>query len=387
MENDDRPDVTDDIETVAERIWEPEDVTEQQKIEKILADVEQGWRVSIYRLQPTWCRGLLETIDIPEPDFRLDLNDLISRWGGQRLHVKVINEKNRIVGGGTISLFSYPPLRFGEPITDVDVSKLPSRAWNLKPYWDPSNVNQAPPPQSLPAPAGSSAPSLDLTRLLEMMQQGNRSDLELALKLIDRQNKVAPPTPPPSDPSGMLAQMMGMMKMFKTMQDLFGGGAMGGQLGGAEKSDEESILPMIGDIIKGVMGSQSANPQPHQRRQFLTPPKQIQAPPPIVAQRPSAPDTGDDTDDNLGRIADKLARLEADDAVDVVLEAMGNMPMTKREEAMQKFVQEFLGGDNEEDDLDESSITQDTFRQDEHRAPHRPQVTTTHRPVPDTRRK
>jgi len=390
MENDPKqnhvPDeIEDDEPPIEDPAWEPEDSTEQEKLEGILGDVEEGWRIVIYRLQPTWCRGILETIDVHEPDFRLDVNELIKRWGGQRLHVKVKNKKNKIMGGGTISLFSYPPMRFGQPITmdDVNLSSLPRRAWNLQPYWDPNNPNQLPP--APPQTQQSTAPSVDLTKLLEMLQQGNRTDLDVLLKLLDRQAKAAPPPPPPTDPTGMMAQMMGMFKMFRNMQELFGGGAMGGgQLGSTERSDEDSIMPMIGELVRGMMGNRQTTPT-EPSRPFLTPPRQAVPAPqiaPPVASRPTRP--ADDDDENLGRIADKLSRLDTDDAVDVVLEAIGNMPKDKRESAMQKFVSEFFGSGDEEDDLDESSIRADTFSQD---AADRSKVKPQSFPVPNPWRK
>jgi hypothetical protein len=142
----------------------------------------------------------------------------------------------------------------------------------------------------------------------------------------------------------MWEQMMGMLAMFKEMRSVFGG-SFGGD---APAGDGDSFYPMIAEVIKGlVTKQQTAKPT----RGALTPPK-----PAIPRQNP--------TSSPKRSIVDELSSMDPTDASKIVIQALGNMPESKRERAIQEF---FNSMDDEIDseDLDDSSISDDNYDDDE----------------------
>jgi len=314
-----------------------------ERLNRLLASVEMGWKISIIREQPTWCRGHLETFEVFDPSESVDIDYLIRTWGGQRLHLKVHDHRGQWVGGGSISLYSYPPKVQGAEITQKDV------------------FGHAPMQQSMPViPVQQSGfgqtQQIDIAKLFQLLQTGKKSELDLALKILDRAPQTVQPQQTVQPMGSMIADMAAMLQMFGQMRELFGTGEH------FARSDDDSLTPVIGDVIKALFENRQNQGQNPTVKPALVAPKI--GPMPTKQPNHSVPDLRPVTglgDSNLSQIADKLSSLSASDAVDVLMQALGNMPEKKRQEAMQTFFSEIM----EDSNLDGSLNPMDTYDQDD----------------------
>jgi len=319
---------------------------EDQRISRlnhILSTVQRGWKISIMREKPTWCCGHLETIEVFSPEEVIDLDYLARTWGGQRLALKIHDQNGRWVGGASIPLYTYPALRRGKAIYEHDPEPNKTSRSNQYPMYYPT------PPQ--PHTQG-----LDFGRALEIMAKSKGNDVKSMLQLMDYyQSRTAQPQQNPWD------QMMGMLALFKEMKSVFGSfeGLASGSGQGGESSD--AFSPVIAEVIKGLITKQ--NTPVSAVKGSLRPPQN--QPLPLTQDR---------------SIVDELSNMDPDQAARTVIQALGNMPETKRERAISEFM-ESMGEENDIDDLDDSSLSDDNYDDDEsiqselhpnaHKAPNR----------------
>lgn len=361
-----------------------------ENIQQQLNSAGVGWQIAIARAEPTFCAGHLETIPVVEPERPIDIDQIVARWGGQRLQLKIKGPDGKIRGGGTIHCRSFPPKVKGVVITEESMMRLgapPTPATTMP------QINQQPaaPQAQNPNPLG-----IDIPGLMKMAMAGKGGgDTALAGKLLEyaftmQQNAMKQAQSAPQ--MNMMKQMegmLGMFEMFGKFKTMFGG-----EVGGGDS--EDSMIPMLMQLAQGMMGggNGAGSPSPpRQRRRPTTispptgyptaprPPARPQAPrprerpqaPPVPANQlplqsvntnPPVPVKSDD-DVNLDSLAQKLCSLSAEEAAEVALNAFGNMPAEKRSVAMQNFLGEFM-----EDDVDDSSTNvHDDLYEDEPELP------------------
>lgn len=302
---------------------------------RLLSTIEQGWKISIIRTHPSWCRGHLETIEVFEPDDTVDTDYLIRTWGGSRLHLKVHNERGQWIGGGSISLFSYQPKVRGKTINESD-------------YF---SQNPVAPPPAHPMTYGQQ-PQMDIGKLLELLQKGNKSELDLALKILERAPMQHQQIPQPQQQGigSMAEQMVAMFSMMSQMKNFFG------DLNGPAQNDSDSLGPVIGDVVKSLLNH---NQTPQSRRALVSTRQKTGPNPTGSAVAPLRP--VQELGDRLSDIANKLSSLSPSDAADVLMQALGDMPEDRRKEAMTAF----LGNLTEDSTLDGLLNQDDTNSQDD----------------------
>ena len=314
----------------------------QERLENLLGSLEQGWKITIKREQPSWCRGHLETIEIYDPSedgAQVDLEYLVRTWGGQKLHLKVLDENSRWLGGGSVSLFSFPPRVRGKLLSEEDA--IGSNKTQLQPF------QPYPPPQS--------PPQFDMNKILDLITKQKGADIPMLLKLLElSQARSAPQYTGMNQITGMADQMMGMMTLFKEMKNVFGDSSGGGGQGGSE----DALSPVFAEVIKGLVQTKNTD---RPSRGALVPPKTKFRPkslPPI--EKPTEKPTDPNQKPNTGRdqvlsLAEQLSRLSPEDASGVVLLAMDRMSAEKRELAMKSFVSDMSDEEDLVDDIDDQS--------------------------------
>lgn len=320
----------------------------QMRLEKLLSEVDPGFKIAIKRVQPSWCRGHLETIEVydgGEESSAVDMDYLIRTWGGEQLHLKVHNEKGQWIGGGTVSLFTYPPLRRGKLLREPNRYEFDDQ-----------------PQQSGFQGHGHFAPtpSMDLTKILDLLSKNKQTDLASIVKLIDYFRGTNPQQQPMQhqiQPQNPMEQMMQMMGLFKEMQGLFGELSNFGQ----QPADGDSMMPMMTEMIKGLFGAQKQQTPP--ARAQLSPPQAQNSQKPLVMpnshpqmqQNTAQPAERSEprTETTLDDIAAQLAGLSAKDAAEVVTLAMGSMPEDKRGNALAEFmrIQQEVQEDDDQDEF------------------------------------
>ncbi|MFA5435816.1 MAG: hypothetical protein WC372_07260 [Candidatus Neomarinimicrobiota bacterium] len=269
-----------------------------------------GVSVMVSRLEPEWCSGYLEEIDIMEGREPIDINYLIKTWGGKRLRCRVRSRRGRSSGQWLrsidIPLQTWDPLRRGKrifPLTD-DPEGDNGDTWTTKP--------------PAPAPARSGLGELgELASLMGLLQK-NQLEAMQALGLGARQ--------PRGDNGGTtIATAIELAKLLSASS-------------APASSNEDSSIELFGRALD-ILRPQPPAPAPA-----------------IVSSQSSQP----------VRLADHLARLEPDQAVGCLQEALGKMPAERRNGAMAALLRALadtgiLDGDGDTDDeADDDTDTGET---------------------------
>lgn len=356
-----------------EQDFDPNDVTESLKSNETddqfdalaegLAQLSPNWKVSIQRVQPAWCKGHLETIDIYDPsDHGIDMDYLIRKWGGRKLWIRILNEKGQYKSSGTINLFSFPPRVNGQELREHEVYGMTENDNPNRPNFQPMTI----------APATTQHQQgglgLDIGKLIDIIMKkgGAGADVGSILQIMEYARSQSQPQPQ-MQLQGMMEQMAGMMGMFTQMRQLFGDMQGGGGGGGTD----DSLTPMIGEVAKALLTRQQpAAAAPPPRGSLAPPRQQFQAPPPPPKPQLQAqpaptpipvPDQGQNEPDDFDiveKLGSDLSNLDPEDAAEAVMLAMDSMPEEKRGLAMRAF---FSMGEQRQ--LDDQSTMQDTIRQ------------------------
>ena len=280
---------------------EPSLTSEDAKIarlDKLLAEVQTGWTVSIYRARPSWCKGYLERVELLEDEV-IDLDYLAKTWGGEVLRLRICDHTGQWKGGADIHLHSYPPRFHGQLIQRPEYLPMVPAAGKGAPGRDPIDSYQ---------------------HMMTLLRDARKEDLDMLQKLTKRSPA---PAAAPDLGLGSLEQLAGV---YERLHGIFGSGGGGNSGGGDDMTGviKEALRTFRDDRDRrpriGPPGPPPGSGRPTKRRQLA----------------PVVDDHENDLDEN--DLIDQLSAMDATDAADVVVQAMGQMDETKREEAMSKFV-------------------------------------------------
>lgn len=343
------------------------------RIKRLLLNAEPGWQVSIYREKPSWCRGHLESFEVYDST-PIDIEDLIQKWGGQSLVIKIHGQRGRWIGGTTIPCYSHQPKYYGRPINQSALMGYPEDSPKAgPPALPPYQPIQQPAAPNVPPSAGiMGALGMSLPDLLKLMKGSDAGNNALVMRLLEHQLSAQPPaqhTQPLSNPVDMLRQQMEMMTLLKDFSGMFGGDGGGG--------GDDNLTGLLGTLAQNMMAKPQQNPAPQRRprrrgRVVMPPPAQSapmtqptqltqDVPQPTQQPQQSVNSVNDQSIPSLRKIADSLSGLSPDDASDVVLEAFGDMPEENRAKAMTLFIEKL-----QSDGLDDSTTVDETYSQDDY---------------------
>jgi len=299
-----------------------------------------GYSAIIWRLAPPWCAGYLESMDV-DPQDGIDLGEIVRKWGGQKIMVKIKNDLGRFVKSKTINLKTYAPKRYGKTLNpwehefgDEPAGNLPMKPDTMlaKEY---RRYHTPPPPQQ--------QPQLDPTKLMEGMFG---LFAEFQKSMAKTQKNPALLDGPRNYSDDPFAQLMQGMKAFKEMQKIFGTGEQ--MIQQKEPDDEAGLFGTIAQIAQMMMTNNQQRPQ--------TPatPGYTQLPPhtkqPIVQNdvRPS-PVTPNQNRPDLPGI---LASMSGDQLGDIIVSSISRMSPEDRDNKLPKVFARLAGldGVNYEDD-------------------------------------
>ena len=143
---------------------------------RMLAGIKPGWSLSITRLGPEWCSGFLEKIELLD-DENINLNEIVERWGGEALRLRIHDETGKFIGGSDVKVRSYPPCFKGVGIAKrqnvgVDLANHPTikkAGASEAPIAAPAGNFAAAAPAPY-APPAATAQGLDIVQLLGILQ-------------------------------------------------------------------------------------------------------------------------------------------------------------------------------------------------------------------------
>ena len=297
----------------------PEEPKDQdlERFESLLETLKPNTTIVISRLQPSWCTGFLEEVTLSEA---IGLDYFIDTWGGHQLSVKVRGKGGKLQGSHRLDLFSFPPLRWGEPIKQYQRSDR---------YKDQQETEQQNPSQRVVVnPPNPPNPFENIFAALP-------SVLPVIMEWIKAQ-----------DEKRNNERMM-MMEMMKTnsggLSDITKIGAVMTQLNEMFKQNsgtvtpdgsEMDFIPHALEVLKMAMAPKTTPPMDSPTHQRLTSPKKAPPPPPSPSPANVTPLRRD--------ISSVLSEMDPDEAAVTVMEALGRMDAGKRESAMSSFESKML---------------------------------------------
>jgi len=180
---------------------------EEQDIECLdtfLNGLETGFTLVIYRVEPTWCKGLLEEIQVDASKTPISLQYLINTWGGHKLRLKFRRPDGKWAAHRDLSLYSFDPLKFGRPFRP----NAPNPHIGLADQ--PIQTEQPAPAPAPPAPAPESDTRKTM-ELMQMMQQMRAADMSAMAALLNQR-------PDPPDPFQMLQSAFGIVNQLQAFR-------------------------------------------------------------------------------------------------------------------------------------------------------------------------
>jgi len=230
-------------------------------IDMLLAEIPEGYKVQIKRTEPDWCIGVVATVDY-DPTDPVSAKWIVSRYGGRKYQIKVLDERGRYKHIRSIT-FPDPPLKDGAPIVPgTNGSYIFASEAVIK---EPAHVPPPPPPQQ-------DMSGLFRTMLEMQTQQANSMQtlmMTLLTKTLDSNNNAVPApvvaNPIPTDPQSQLKSTVETVKAFEELKEIFNKG----NSGGGEGTDESGLgmyAPLIEKAMEKLINppAQTAQPDPRQ---------------------------------------------------------------------------------------------------------------------------
>jgi hypothetical protein len=295
----------------------PAEEIEEEKVDRLEAELsalEPGVQVIISRLQPSWCKGKLEKITVP--DEGIDVNYLIRTWGGKLLSLKVLGKGNRILGSHSIELYTFEPRIYGKPL------RQPTHIDGSVDEDTPTNAPIVP----------TSAPQQDMTalyaKMFELADERNKAEIDGLKQMLITFMTQSTQQPPPQQASalGGISDLVKTANAINQLKEAFHTEPV---LSGA--SPEDAFPGQVMDVLKMFLDNKQSEPAK------LTGPVQAQLQ--QTAQQPPAtrkvtPIHG----------TDPIAQITAMDptrAADTLITALGRMPQQKKAATVTAFWKRF----------------------------------------------
>lgn len=299
-----------------------------ERLDSFLSDIQPGAQILIERIQPSWCSGVLEQCEVPDPDHLLDY--LIETWGGKILTIKIRGRGGKLGGKNKVPLNSYPPLFFGKPLkkpNPADILLKQDKQENTT-VPNPVVVQQSNQLQGIVQMLPALVPAV--FKYLQAQQNQRQQDLQMMLGIMGHQNNGL------NDIAKIGATMTQLRDLFQ--QNNPEAATAGGDM---------DFMSSAMEVIKLALGEGNKTSTP----KLVAPqfPQKPTGPPPQTAKtREPATVTP------IRDLSSSLAELDPYSAVQTVMEGLGKMPEEKRALVVDKFIQDYYADMEEEDDPEDT---------------------------------
>jgi hypothetical protein len=357
--------------------------SDDQDITAIFAELGDECKIGIHRKEPEWCGGHIRTVTF-DPKEPISIDWIAAKFGGEKLMVRLYGPKTKQNKSGylaarTIEIMGPPRDGYGIEMVqgpDGKAVKVTELDLVMERHRKQLGIQK----EESPRPTNNENNGLSQTSLvqtlIESQSQQHNAMLQMMGQRVQSLEQMLYHHPPGQAPAAMspieqIKQTAEAIALLDKMKGSFSGGGEG---------MDDSLFSMIGPVVQNLFGQNQQNQGLQVPRGSLQPPKsrrvrsmparrtrhspeQQTSEPGLPEQQTSEPSTpatiaGVANDqDTLPDIADRLSRLNPDDAAEVVVVAMGNMPDERRAAAMQSFFHLM----NSMDNVDESSNQDDTY--------------------------
>jgi len=311
------------------------------RLDSLFSSLSPGVTLLIQRIQPSWCKGVLEEITIGDDEVNLDY--FISTWGGHLLLVKIRGASGKIAGNYKIPLFSYPPMVYGKKLKYNDKSDR---------FLDePESIPNANPAPQSPIVVKSDSGMEQIVKILPTIipliteyskanEARRQADMAMMMQIMHAQNNSGL-----SDITKIGSVMSQLSEMFKRNNE-----------GGGGASDMDFMASAL-DTIKTVFANKT---EKKSEPRLIAPVKARPGAPPVAPPiGPPVKLTSNVTPlkNSTENIAKSISELDPRSISDTIIQAMSRMEPGKRNEAIGHFLAEYeadmaadVEGDYDDDD-------------------------------------
>jgi len=349
--------------------------SEDMDLADIFSELGEDCKIGVHRKEPEWCSGHIRTVHF-DPREPVDLDWIQKKFGGEKLMIRLYGPKSKQNKSGylaarTVDIMGPPRDGFGiEMVQGPDGKAVKITEYELacERHKQKMGVQQLEDSQPAPAqPADGLSNNALVQTLIQSQSQQHNAMLQMMGQRVQSLEEMLYRQAPGQvgaavNPIDQIKQTAEALKHLKAMEGDFSGD--GGGSG--------DLLGMLGPVIQNMFGNNQNAQLPQTAPQgALRAPRRRRLPKRRLPKRrlpieqsteqsspeQSSPEQSTEQGETLSSIADKLAMLGPDEAAEVVLQALGDMPEKKRAAAMQAFVYSM----NQPDNLDDSSNSVDTL--------------------------
>lgn len=312
---------------------EPLDLDENKKkpsFEQMLGELQEGYKLSLWRLKPSWCKSHLETTEIAldgDKKFNLDLDEIKETWGGGQIQIKILDNQGVFVGAKSVYLHG-PPREHGVRL------------------YSPSELDRQE-QMKLEEMRLQSKKNEQDTKMMDFMiamatNNNNNNNNDLIKIMFEQMTKNKSIDGQPS----LLGQMSEMMQAMNMFKEQFGG----------EKNEEKNDNDISGMMTSFMQLLAAKNNQPkpinppHMYRQPQPQPHpQLHPQPHLKHERKHEINNEKDIEslqnldnddiienDDENDIVDALINLQDDDLANVICEMLGSISEERQMKIFQK---------------------------------------------------
>lgn len=297
-------------------------------LDKVLREIGQGYSAVIKRKEPTWCDGIIDTIEL-DPDEPISMDFLKREYGGRKLQITIQDAEKKYVTARTVK-FPDPPRYEGRLlIREVEGQPAPGQQSGANVLGEVKGIFE-----------------LMLTSQ-EKQMDGLVKTMEKRLESLERTQNApvygpAQPQQPAHSPTNQLKQSFAMIKQIEELK-----GEMG--MGAPEQEQDNSITRAVDKFTDLMIEKEQAKikaqmdaAEQHQQGAPALPAASTYTPP----QQPQQP-----RGDNVSGIFSNLSDIEFAAHVKNRLESLDP---EDRDRAISTFVEMYEPEEEEEEEIETS---------------------------------
>jgi hypothetical protein len=162
---------------------------ELEELDEYLSGIEPGYTLVLSRVEPGWCKGLLEEISVTQTSAPVDINYIINTWGGHKIRLRFRRPDGKWAKFRDVELYTFQPLIYGRtiersaPNPHKQLDKSPEETALVK--HDSATFE---PPESK---------SREMLEMMEVIQRMRAADMQAMAAMIQAQQQNQQP---PQDP-------------------------------------------------------------------------------------------------------------------------------------------------------------------------------------------
>jgi hypothetical protein len=161
---------------------------ELEELDEYLSGIEPGYTLVLSRVEPGWCKGLLEEISVTQTSAPVDINYIINTWGGHKIRLRFRRPDGKWAKFRDVELYTFQPLIYGRTIERS--APNPHRQLEKSPE-ETAMVRNDPAPLE-----HSESKSREMLEMMEVIQRMRAADMQAMAAMVQAQQQNQQPQDP-----------------------------------------------------------------------------------------------------------------------------------------------------------------------------------------------